>query len=370
MKLIITKTNLKEGLKNVSGVIKNDINLNVLKNVLIKVKNNEINLVGTNLEIAITSILNGKIIEEGEILLNYNILSEIINNLQLERLNIESKDQKIELITDNYNVSLNTQSSEDFPIIPKIKNSNEFIEIKGEIIKNAFNQIISSAQINEIRPELNSVLFNFNFESIKLTTTDSFRLSEKTIPNTQFKTNFKNNFLILIPIKTINEINKILNDSDDLKIFIDENQILFKTQRFELISRLTSGSFPDYEPIIPKNFKSEIILNKEEFVSAIKLNSVLSGKTLAINIKINSNKKTIDIFSADQTLGEGKYTLAAKITGEEQQISFNWKYLLDGLKNINSEEVFIGLNEENKPALIKAINDNYYFYIVMPILSI
>ncbi|MCS6789319.1 MAG: DNA polymerase III subunit beta [Patescibacteria group bacterium] len=370
MKLIITKTNLKEGLKNLSGVIKNDSNLNILKNILIKAKNNELNLIATNLEIAITSILNSKIIEEGEVVLNYNILSEIINNLQLERLNIELKNSKLELITDNYNVNLNTLSSEDFPIIPKIKNIEEFIEIKGDIIKNAFNQIISSAQINEIRPELNSVFFNFNFENIKLTTTDSFRLSEKTIPNTQFRTNFKNGFTILIPLKTVNEINKILNDEDDLKIFIDENQILFKTEKFELISRLISGSFPDYESIVPKSFKSEIIVNKEEFISGIKLNSVFSGKTLGINIKINSNKKNIDIFSADQSIGESKYTLSAKIKGEDQQIVFNWKYLLDGLKNIKSEEVFIGLNEENKPALIKAVNDDYYFYIVMPILTI
>ncbi|MGB9609108.1 MAG: DNA polymerase III subunit beta, partial [Minisyncoccia bacterium] len=181
---------------------------------------------------------------------------------------------------------------------------------------------------------------------------------------------FTNSFSILIPLKTANELNKILENNENLNIFIDENQILFKTERFNLISRLVSGNFPDYESIIPKNFKCEIVLNKEELISAIKLNSILSGKTSAINLKINSHKKIMEVYSSEQSTGQSKYTLSAKIKGEDEEIAFNWKYLLDGLKNIKTEEVFIGLNEENKPALIKSTTDSYYFYIVMPILNI
>ena len=370
MKLIVTKTNLKENLKIIEGAIKDDANLTILKNALIDATEDEIKIKATNLELAITSILSGKIIEKGKTTFLFSILSDIVNNLQLERLNINLTDSKLEIITDNYTATLNTEPTEDFPIIPEIKNKNNFIEIKGEILKEGLNQVLSSAQTNEIRPELNSVLLSFNIDNIKLTTTDGIRLSEKTIPNTQFQSNFAENFNILIPLKTANEINKILLNNDDLKIFIDENQILFKTQRFELISRLISGSFPEYENIIPKNFKSEIILDKEELISAIKLSSVFSGKTLTINLKTNINKKILEISSGSQNIGENKYNLQAKIKGEEQNIVFNWKYLLDGLKNIKTKEVFIGLNEENKPALIKSTTESYYFYILMPVLSI
>jgi len=370
MKLVVTKTNLKNCLKIIEGVIKTDANLNILKNILIDANEEEIKLISTNLEIATTSILNGKILEKGKTTILFDVFFNIINNLQLERLNLNLVDFKVELITDNYSATLNTQPVDEFPIIPKIKNNKEFIEIKGGVLKEAINQIISSAQTTETRPELNSVLFLFNIENIKLTTTDGIRLSEKTIPNTQFESNFNNKFNILIPLKTINELNRILNEDDILKIFIDENQILFKTQRFELISRLTSGSFPDYETVVPKEFKSEIILNKEELISAIKLTSVFTNKTMGINIKTNINKKIIEIFSQNQTIGENKYILQSKIKGEEKEVVFNWKYLLDGLKNIKTEEVFLGLNEENKPALIKSPGDNYYFYILMPILSV
>lgn len=370
MKLVVTKTNLKNSLKVVSGAIKNDANLPILKNVLIKTVEDNIKVISTNLELAITSNLSGKIIEEGEITIPFSVLIEIINNIQLERLNIDSKDSKIEIQSDNYNAIINSQSPENFPIIPQIKNKNNFIEIRGDTLKEGLNQVISSAQTTEIRPELNSILFVYNIESIKLTTSDGSRLSEKTMPQTQFKSNFKNEFKILIPLKTTTELISIINENEDIQIFIDENQILFKSNNFELISRLVSGNFPEYEHIIPKNFKSEIILNKEELISAIKLVSVFSNKTLAINLKTNPNKKILEIYSQNQILGENKYVISAKIKGEEQEISFNWRFLLDGLKNIKSEDVFLGINEENKPALIKSLNDVYYFYILMPIIGL
>lgn len=370
MKLVVTKTNLKNSLKIVSGAIKNDINLPILKNVLIKTVENNIKIISTNLELAITSNLSGKIIEEGEMTIPFSVLTEIISNIQLERLNINSKDSKIEIQSDNYNAIINSQSPEDFPIIPKIKNKNNFIEIQGSIIKECLNQVLSSAQTIEIRPELNSVLFVYNIESIKLTTSDGSRLSEKTIPQTQFKSNFKNEFKILIPLKTTTELIDIINEDENIQMFIDENQVLFKSNNFELISKLTAGNFPEYEHIIPKEFKSEIVLNREEFISAIKLVSVFSNKTLVISLKINSNKKTLEIYSQNQLLGENKYIIGAKIKGEEQEISFNWRFLLDGLKNIKNNEVFLGINEENKPALIKSLNDAYYFYILMPIIGL
>lgn len=367
MKLVVTKTNLKNSLKLVNGATKEDLNLPILKNILIEAEEDEIKIKATNLEFAITSILNGKIIEKGKTTIPANILLEIINNLQLERLNINSVDSKIEINTDNYNAVLNTQSPEEFPIIPSIKNNTNFIKIKSIILKEALEQVITSAQINEIRPELNSVLLIYN-ENLKLVTTDNFRLSEKTIPSTHFETNFKDNFKILIPLKTALEINKILNNEDILSIFIDENQILFKTENFEFISRLISGSFPDYENIIPNKFKTEIIINKEDLINGVKLVSILSGKTFNINIK--TNNKTLELSSFNQLIGENKNIIQAKINGEEKEITFNWKYLLDGIKNIKTNDVFIGISDDNRPALIKSPTDEYFIYILMPILNI
>mgnify|MGYP001587532861 CR=1 FL=1 len=172
-----------------------------------------------------------------------------------------------------------------------------------------------------------------------------------------------------MPLKTTNELLKILKDEGLVKIYKDENQILFETDQWECISRLMEGNFPDYKQIIPKGFTAEAVIERSEFMSAVKLTSVLSSRVNEINIRPHEEGKAIEIFSADESAGENDYILSAKLTGKAKQISFNWKYLNDGLRVLKSEEVYLGLNDESKPAIIKTVNDSSYFYILMPFLK-
>jgi DNA polymerase-3 subunit beta len=369
MKFVVIKNNLKEGLGVVEKASGENLNLPILKNVLIESQDNNIKLTTTNLEIAINYYVSGKTIENGKVTIPISVFLNIINNLQTERLNLEKKNQNLEIKTDNYEAIIQGLPPEEFPIIPKIKNNKEFLEIKTELFKEVLGQTISSAQFSDLRPELNSVLFSFSLDALKIVATDSFRLSERTLPINQFTTNHKQEFKILIPLKTSQELFKILKENESLKIYHDQNQILFTTDRFEFISRLVEGVFPEYEAIIPKKFETEIVLDREEFINAIKATSALGSRTYEVRIKIPESKKNIEVFSIDQVIGENKYFLPAKIQGRPKEISFNWRYLLDGLKALKTKNVFLGANEENKPVLIKSPNETYYFYILMPILK-
>lgn len=369
MKLILIKNNLKDGLAAVERASGENLNLPILKNVFIESQDNNIKLTTTNLEIAINYSVPGKVVESGKITVPISVFLNIINNLQNERLNLEKKNQNLEIKTDNYEATIQGLPPEEFPIIPKIKNNKEFIEIKTELFKEVLNQVISSAQFSDLRPELNSVLFSFSLDALKVVATDSFRLSERTLPINQLTTNHEQEFKILIPLKTSQELLRVLKENEVLKIYHDQNQVLFATERFELISRLVEGVFPEYEAIIPKKFETEVVLDKEEFVNAVKVTSVLGSRISEVRIKIPENKKNIEIFSADQAIGENKYLVPAKIQGKPKEISFNWRYLLDGLKALKTKSVFLGANEENKPVLIKSPGETYYFYILMPILK-
>lgn len=368
MKLIVIKGNLKEGLGLIERASMESQNLPILRNVLIETNENRINLVATNLEIATTAFVAGKVIEPGKITVPLSLLKEIINNLQSEKLNIETKDGSLEIKTDNYQAVLQGVSAEDFPIVPQIKNTTVSFEIKGSILKESLNQVVVSAQANDLRPTLSSVLLDFALDTVKLAATDSHRLSEKNLREGQFKANETDPFKILLPLKTANEVLRITAEDDLVEIRRDENQVCFKTERFELISRLLEGDFPDYAAIVPKTFETELVLDKEELINAIKVVGVLSSKVNEIKIKIGENKKNIEIFSSDQG-GENNCTVAAKVLGKTKEISFNWRYLLDGLKNIKTKDVFWGINEENKPALLKAQGDTTCFYVLMPILK-
>lgn len=344
--------------------------LPILKNVLIQTADGKIKLTTTNLEIAATSTIPGKVINNGEITVPVGIFRDLITNLQSERIVLESKKTELIIKTDNYSATIHGLPSDDFPIIPKIQNQKNFIEIKSGILKNALEKVVISAQFSELRPELSSVLFDFSVDEIKLAATDSFRLSESTISKNQFFTNRENSFRALIPLKTSQELLKILKEDLILKIQNDPNQILFETEEFQLISRLIDGNFPDYSGIIPKEFDTTATVDKEELLNALRLTSIFSPKVNEVRVKILDAKKgVLEIFSTEQSLGENNCLLPAKIQGKPQEISFNWRYLSDGLKVINSRDVFWGVNKENKPALLKTPGDTSYFYILMPILK-
>lgn len=368
MNIVIIRDKLKEGLDIVSRVSGDNTQLPILKNILINAEDGKIKLVGTNLEMGVTATLTGKVIEPGKITVPAGLFLNIINNIQSERINLLAKENNLEIKTDNYQARLQGSPAEDFPIVPKIKNKNNQLEIESAVLKHALEQVVIATQFSELRPELNGILFRYNGENVTLVGTDSFRLAEKIIPDEQIKSKNSDEFGMLIPLKTAQELLRILKDKETVECYSDKQQVLFKTSTVELISRLIEGSFPDYKAVIPKNFKAEALIEREEFVSALKLASVFGSRTSEIKIK-RGNENTVEIYSADAALGENKYILSGKIKGKWDEVNFNWRYVADGLKVLNSKEIFIGLNEENKPALIKMPADTTYFYIVMPILK-
>jgi len=371
MKIIILKNHLKSGLEIISkiGSESSSITLPILRNFLIETIDNKIKLSMTNLEIAITCYIPGKVIESGSLVIPFNIFNSIVANLQTERINLDSKDNHLIIKTDNYQAKIQGNTKEEFPIIPQIT-SQTFLEFSIAVLKKSLSSVISAAQISEVKPELSGILFDFQVNSLKLAATDSFRLAEKNIVATQFKSNIEQGFKVIIPLKTIQEVIRIFKEEDDqISVYFEPNQVLFKTENSEIISRLISGNFPEYQTIIPQSSETEIILNKEQLINAIKLTSFFTDKLNEVKISIKENAKNIEVFSFNQILGENQYLIPAKIKGPALEIIFNWRFLLDGVRVLDSENIFLGLNGDNKPVLIKSPGDISYFYILMPIKS-
>lgn len=374
MKLVVLKTNFKRGLAIAERAISsNESNLPILKYILLEAVGGIFRITATNLEIAVMHLVSGKVIEDGKIAVPHALLSQIINNLNTERINLELHETTIRVTTDNYQADIQGIRADEFPIIPQIKDTNEAIEIKGELFKNILQQILLSTQYSNLRTELNAVSFHFSSDEIVVAGTDSFRLSEKVINKNQFSHTFQSPFSILIPLATIQELSKIAGDEELITLHKDQNQILFTTPSLRFISRLLEGTFPDYRAILPKNFETvfdaEILVSREELLSALKLVGVLSGPTGEVRIKVVSGKKSIEVCSIHQSLGGNTYTLPAKLKGAALEAGFNWRYLTDGLKALSTEEVFLGINEHNKPSLLKSPQDNSYFYVLMPLLG-
>jgi DNA polymerase-3 subunit beta len=362
------KNNLKDGLTAVERVVSENTSLPILKNVLIKTFNNKIKLTATNLEFGISKLISGKIIEEGGITVPFDIIYGIISNTESDRIQLETDKKCLFVKTDNYEAKIQGLPAEEYPIIPKIENSDYYFEIENVILKKFLNKVIPCVQISEIRPEISGVLFDFQITIAKLVATDSFRLAEQTLDSGCFKTNFNRGFKIIVPLKTFQEFIRVFPDDNKVVIQVDPHQVRLAAEDLELISRLIDGEYPDYNKIIPKEAEAEIQMPREYFINALKLVSNLSGKINDIKLRLKDGKKVLEVYSANQYLGENNYLIPVKFKGEQfQEVSFNWRYLMNGLKVLDSEQIIFSVNGEAKPAALKNPDDNSYFYILMPI---
>jgi len=366
VKIVLLKNNLKSGLDIVGRAVGSNLNLPVLGSVLISAASNQIRLSATNLELAITKKVFGKVIEEGSVVIPYNILSSTVNNIASERIHLEkTKQGNLEFKTDNYTATIQGINEKEFPIIPEIEKKNG-IEVDSSTLKNSLTKVVIAGEVSDLRPEIGGVLFVGEATALKLAATDSFRLAEARIMGNQIKSKIKETFTATVPLRTAQELTKILDEEDSVSLHFENNQVLFETENTLLISRLIEGTFPDYSSIVPDETETKVLLKREELINALKLASSFVSKTNDVKISIK-DKKVVEIYSGDNAVGENKYLIPAKIEGPGVEAIFNWKYLLDGIRAGSAKEVLIGINGSDKPALIKDPGDDLYFYVLMPI---
>lgn len=374
MKIICLQENLKKALSITEKIIGRNLTLPVLNNILFSIEKNKIKIASTNLEIGINCWINGKIEKEGSITIPAKLFSNLVNNLPNKKIELTVKNNKLTVNADEFSASINTISADEFPIIPKI-NDTVLCVINGNLLKNSLSQVVEMASLSESRPEISGIFMEFNKNSIKLVATDSFRLAEKNIP-TNFlpasrlggSENDINNKSIIIPQRTVQELIRILGEIDnEVKVILSGNQILFDLNEVQIISRLIEGQYPDYKQIIPGNFKTQITINKNELIKSIKTASLFSGKINDVKLVINPSKLLLEISAKNTDIGENNSQIISKVEGDPLDISFNYKYLLDGLNNILSDKVIIEFNNSASPAVIKPVGDMSYIYVIMPI---
>ncbi|MEA2113229.1 MAG: DNA polymerase III subunit beta, partial [Patescibacteria group bacterium] len=363
MQITCLQENLKKILNIVERIIGRNLTLPILNNILLIVEKNKLKISSTNLEIGINCWLNGKIEKEGSITVPAKLISAFINNLPNKKITLKSKNNQLEVKCENFKSIINGLNADDFPIIPQIT-APPLIKIKSGVLKNNFAQVVEMVSFSELKPEITGIYTEFDNNLIKLAATNSFRLAEKVI-----ETNNKiSKQSIIIPQKTIQELIRILGEEDtDVDIVLSNNQILFNLGNIQIISKLIDGQYPDYQQIIPDKFQTQIVINKADLINNIKIASLFSENNNNINFLIKPTQSIVEISAKSGDIGENKSQLEAKIEGKGLNIILNSRYFLDGLNNIFSDKVIIGLNGDTKPVTVRPFKDISYTYIVMPI---
>lgn len=376
MKFSCLQENLNKGLAITSRIARANTSLPILNNVFLEVAKGHLNLKTTNLEIGITTLVRGKSGEEGKITIPAQLLTSYISLLPNKQVDLDLEKDKLLISCENQRTKIKGVEAQDFPIIPKPEKERGCI-CKKQDLKQSLNQVGFTIIPNETRPEISGALMIFGLDNkedkLFLVGTDSYRLAEKVISFQNLKDNTNSLTIgqqIIIPRPTLQELSMILdqNESEEVNIYFSENQALFSCGDTEIVSRIISGNYPDYKQIIPANFKTKAIIDNKELTRAVKGASLFSQSNINdVNLEFSLDKNEVIVSSVNTQTGENIAKIKAEVTGEKNSITFNYRYLLDGLQNIGAEQVILEVIDSNNPGLLKPIDDNSYLYVIMPI---
>lgn len=363
MKIFCFKKDLKEAVLICDRISGKNINLLILSHILLDAEGKNLKLTSTNLELGVEIIIPAKIEKKGKITIPSNVLNSFLSNISgNDQIILELKNGNLEIYTNNNSTLIKSQPTEDFPNLPKLISDNKISMSVIDFIS-GLKAVFYSCSFSTTKPEISSVyLYSNKTEMITFTATDSFRLAEKKL--NYF---FPDLGPILIPFKTAVEIIRIFEGKDgEIDVLFNKNQINIQKDNLLFISRLTSGSFPDYNQIIPKKFTTDVIIDREFFTDSLKLAGIFSGKLNELYMFVNSGENFLTVKTSNNEIGEHISKIPAKITGESVKTTFNHKYIQDCLSSINTKDIILRFSGEGKPLLIAGAQDSTFQYLVMP----
>jgi len=363
MKVECVKQKLEEVITKADRITAKNSTLPVLQCLLLIVKDSILTVRATNLDLGIEITLPVKSLIEGIVAVPSVTLSHYLSSLQNEAsVVLELVDNTLVITCGKSKATIKTLPYEDFPTIPLIT-EGESITAKVLDFIAGLKSVWYSASVSSIKPELSSVYIHGQNKELLFVATDSFRLAEKKV-QVKIGGELKD---LLIPFKNISEIIRTLEGGgEEFTLSFNKNQLSFYGKNFSLTSRIIDGNFPDYTQIIPKSHTTEVIVLKQDLLGFLKLNTIFSDKFNQIHFSVQPSNKLFELSSSNSEVGENTTSLDGSFEGEDLEINFNYKYILDCFQSIQTESVSLQFNGSNKPLIIRGVGDSSFLYLAMP----
>ncbi|MBS4534945.1 DNA polymerase III subunit beta [Clostridium sp. D2Q-14] len=362
MKIRIPQKNLSKHINIVQKGISSKTTLPILDGILIEAYDNYLKLTGTDLELGIETKIKCEIIEEGKIVIPSRIFGDIIKKLPNNDINLETDlDYNIHIVCDNSEFNILGNSADEYPELPEINDEKSF-KIPKDLLKNMIRQTVFATAQDETRPILTGALLEVKNNNATLVALDGYRLALKNS-----SISYDSDIKVVIPGKTLNEVNRILDDEDNnIKIMFTSSHILFNLGDTIINSRLLEGQFLNYKDIIRNEYKSQVIVKTNDIKESIERASLLAreGKNNLVKFDIKDDKMVI---TSNSEIGNVHEDVNIELEGEDIVIAFNSKYILEGLKVIDSDEVIMNFISNVNPCIMKPKEDENYTYLILPV---
>jgi DNA polymerase-3 subunit beta len=373
MKVTVLQENLARGLSIVSRAVASRSTLPVLSNILIATDEGRLRLSATNLELTITSWIAARIDEEGSTTVPSRTLSDLVNTLPGDQvqLRLDTKSQTLHVKGGTSNNDIKCIDAQEFPPLP-VPDMEGAVQLNVADFKEMIHQVAFSASSDEARPVLMGVLMNVEKDKVIMAAADGFRLS---VRKAVLSNPAPHPINVIIPARALNELARISTDGEEpIYMVVPKNrgQVLFRVKDVEVVSQLIDGTFPDYQQIIPRNYKSRTLVSTASLLKACKQAEIFAreGSNVArLDIKQSKGEmqpSEVEISATSEETGKNETIVEATVDGGGVLIAFNVKFLREALEVIRTPNVALETSAANAPGVVKPVGDENFLHVIMP----
>lgn len=362
MKISCLRTDLVSAISNVSRAVSAKASIPALEGVLIKAYNNSLNISGYNLEIGITTDVEATIKQEGEIVLSARLFLDIVRRLPEEIVMIETDDRMVTYITcGKVDYQIVGMSSVEYPDLPTFQQTDG-ITLNAKVLREMIRQTVYAVSDNNSKPIYTGSLFEIADGVLRIVAIDGFRMAIRS-ENVESESHTS----FVVPGKTQLEVLKLLtDDNENVEIIVGQRHITFKINSYRVISRLIEGTFLDYKSTIPTGEKTGLVINTRMMIDSVERMSLLNSERIQSPVRCKFNENEIRM-SCASAVGRANDVISVPVMGESVEIGFNNRYMLEALKNTDTDEVKMILNGAVSPIVIKPVKGDSFLSIVVPV---
>jgi DNA polymerase-3 subunit beta len=372
MKVTVLQENLARGLSTVSRAVSPRSTLPVLANVLIATDEGRLRLSATNLEMGITCWIGAKIEEEGSTTVPARTLSDLVGTMPDPQvsLTLNAQTQTLNVRSGSSTNDIKGIDAQEFPPLP-VPDFEDAILINVADFKEMIQQVAFAASTDEARPVLMGVLVTVEKDVVTMAAADGFRLS---VRKASLSSASSANVSAIIPARALNELARIASDGEQTIQMVlpkGRGQVVFRVKDAELVSQLIDGTFPDYQQIIPRSYKSRTLVSTASLLKACRQAEIFAregSNVVRLNIKTNGEMQPgeVEISAHSEETGSNETLVEATVDGIPLLIAFNVRYLREVLEVVKSPNVAIETSAQNAPGVVRPVGDDHFLHVIMP----
>ena len=369
MKFIVNSSTLLKELQKLNGVISTSNTLPILDNFLFEIEDGKIKIIASDLETTMISEITTESSSNGQITIPSKILIDTLKTFSNQPLTflVDEETKGIEISSENGNYKLAGQDAKEFPKVPELTSSSSFL-ILSSILLNAINKTLFASGNDELRPVMSGVFCELSEENITFVATDAHKL----VKHTRSKITSNSNSSFILPKKPLSLLKNNIDSDSDINVDFNETNVKFSLDNITLICRLIDGKYPNYDAVIPKDNPNKLVINKDELLNSIKRVSIYASKTThQIRLKIAGSQ--LQITSEDLDFAnKAEERLTCSYEGEDIEIGFNSRFVIDMLNNIGAEQICLEMSAPNRAGIILPLDgqeeNEDTLMLVMPVM--